>query len=111
MGWGGGRWGTVTGTVGVVAGAAGGGGMAPFGGLPPLGGACQEYQRFSAHRVAPAPPWSRNHSTHRLPMVGPSAGLAMAPPMETHRGVSSTTTTAATVSPGWRPNHVGRAAR
>src|SRR5664279_3942196 len=48
-------------------------GMAPATGFPPLGGACQVYQVFSAQVTTPPPPWSRTHSVSRAPTVLPIA--------------------------------------
>ena len=54
------------------------GGNGALWGLPPLGGACQVYQVFSAQVTRPPPPWSRTHSVRRAPGVVPSAWLVAA---------------------------------
>ena len=101
-----GRWAGPAGWV--VEGVASGAGMAPFWGFPPLGGACQVYQVFSAQVTRPPPPWSRTHSVSRAPGVFPSAGSVAADPAEIHTGVRASTMTRATVDFGWRPIRVRR---
>ena len=83
-------------------------GMAPAAGLPPLGGACQVYQVFSAQVTMPPPPWSRTHSVSRLPGVGPRAGLVAAWPIDAQTGDSRIINTTKIVVFGWRPTGVGR---
>ena len=105
-----GRWAGPVATGNVVVDATGSG-MAPAAGLPPLGGACHEYQVSSAHVTMPPPPWSRTHSVSRPPTVGPSAGLVAAVASDAHTGVSRTSTTSRTVVFGWRPTTVDRSRR
>src|ERR1700682_2733336 len=73
-----GRWAGPTGCVVAVLWV--GAGIAPCFGFPPLGGACQVYQVFSAQVTRPPPPWSRTHSVRRAPGVLPSAWLVAADP-------------------------------
>src|SRR5580692_10800329 len=101
-----GRWAGPEGWVVVV--LRSGAGMAPLAGFPPLGGACQVYQVFSAQVTTPPPPWSRTHSVSRAPTVLPSAWLVAADPSEIQTGVRRRRITRATVDLGCRPISVRR---
>src|SRR3984893_15122582 len=100
------RWGGPAGCVLAVFPV--GAGIAPLAGFPPLGGACQVYQVFSAQVTMGPPPWPRTHSVSRAPTVFPRAWLVAADPREIHRGVSRRRMTSATVDFGWRPVMVRR---